>query len=375
MFFRRPGHTTGKKGGAVMQSFSLGPILYYGDDALSQLSRCRARSVLVVTDSFFDRSGLARQVAGRIPGADVTIFSQVTPDPSVELVARGAEVLERLQPEALLALGGGSPIDCAKAMVYTADRRPLFIAVPTTSGTGSEVTRFAIVSHGGVKHPLIDETLRPDWAILDPGLLQGLPPALVADAGMDTVTHCLEALAADGASPLTDGLALEALALCVALLPRSYRGETAVRGRLHLAATMAGLAFDHAGLGLCHALAHALGGRFHVAHGRLGGVLLPAVVAFNGAARPERYRAAAKAAGVSGTADSLLVRGLAAALERLRAALGLPATLAEAGIDPGALEAALDSLVEAALADPCLAANPRPAGPEDLRALLRRAAR
>lgn len=362
----------GRKAGETLQSFHCKPILYFGSGALEQLCQCHAKSVLVITDRFFAENGLAQTVGAMVPGAAVTIFSEVTPDPSAELVARGAEVYQRCKPDAVIALGGGSPMDCAKAIVYLQDPKPFFVAIPTTSGTGSEVTRFSIVTHSGVKHPIVDAALLPDWAILDPELLQNLPKGLIADAGMDVLSHDLEAVAAKNASPFSDALAMGSFRLCLKHLPASYAGDTSVRGDVHAAAAMAGLAFDHAGLGICHALAHALGGAFHVAHGRLNGVLLPAVLAFNCEACLPRYAELARAAGIEGATDRLLLRHLTDAVKKLRNQLHLPATLREAGISGEALDSGLDALAGAALADPCLASNPRTATRDDLKAILRR---
>lgn len=353
-----------------MQRFDCKPKIFYGDGALDQLGRCEGRSVLVVTDRYFAQSGLAQSIGSRIPGAAVTVFSDVTPDPSAELAARGAAICAQHRHDVLIALGGGSPMDCAKGIVYVQEHRPLFIAIPTTSGTGSEVTSFSILSHNGVKHPIVDEALLPDWAILDPSLLQQLPKSLIADAGMDVLAHCLEAMAAKNASPFTDGYAAMAFRWCYQNLPRSFDGDTSVRGLIHGAATMAGLAFDHAGLGISHALAHALGGRFHVAHGRLNGILLPAVLEYNGAACLGKYAELARVAGIEGGTDRLLLRNLVTALKRLRRHLNLPETLTAAGIAPADLDGAMSDLVTAALADPCCASNPRTPTRQDLMTLL-----
>ena len=237
--------------------------------------------------------------------------------------------------------------------------------MPTTSGSGSEVTSFAILTLDGVKHPLVDPALRPELAILDPALLEALPPRLIAESGMDAVSHCVEAAAAREASPVTDALAHSACRTLLRLLPRSFAGETAVRGDVHLAASMAALAFDNAGLGACHALAHALGGRFHVAHGRLCAMLLPHVIAHHAAADPHPYAALAAACGLPG------VRGLTGTIVRLRARLGLPASLPEAGVPREAVLEAETDVLEAALADPCASQAPAPLTRDALQSLLR----
>ena len=181
----------------------------------------------------------------------------------------------------VLLLCGGSATDLAKAMAHFAKTDALFAAVPTTSGPGPEVTDFAILTHGRVKHPLVDERLRPDMAILDSDFLQQLPKGLIAEAGFDVLSHAVESYAATGANAITDALAQSAFAESFAALPASYAGNVEVRLKIHVAATMAGMAFTQAGLGLCHAMAHALGGMFHIPHGRLNAILLPAVIEMN----------------------------------------------------------------------------------------------
>ena len=248
-------------------------------------------------------------------------------------------------------------MDCAKAMVYFSGLKVTFVAVPTTSGSGSEVTDFAILTHDGVKHPLVDDALLPDMAILDGDLLATLPKSLIADAGYDILAHALESYVAKNAGVITRALAAEAVAITCEKLPASFAGDTAVRQDIHLAATMAGMAFSQAGLGLCHAMAHALGGKFHIPHGRLNAILLPAVVEANAAANP-LYAQLARAAGLGGTAELTAVRNLKNTLTRLRKDLHLPATLAQGGIAPRQVREATDGLVTAILSDPCCATNP-----------------
>ena len=247
-----------------MQSFVCGTRLCFGADAPAALAGLHAERVLLVTDPYFAENGTAARYAAAFPGAQVEIFSDVAPDPPLSLVAQGVARLQALRPDTVLALGGGSAIDCAKGIAALGGLPVRLVAVPTTSGSGSEVTSFAILTQDGVKHPLVDPALRPGLSILDPALLEALPPRLIAESGMDAVSHCVEAAAAREASPVTDALAHSACRTLLRLLPRSFAGETAVRGDVHLAASMAALAFDNAGLGACHALAHALGGRFHV---------------------------------------------------------------------------------------------------------------
>lgn len=358
-----------------MKKFSCGTELISGADSLNFLSTLGAKKVLLVTDKFFSQSGLAGSILSRTGCEKGNIFDEVQPDPPAALAAKGAAMLKKLQPDLLIALGGGSSLDCAKGILLAAEKRPVFVAIPTTSGTGSEVTSFSILTHDGVKHPLIDKAMRPDYAILDPTLLEKLPVHLIAESGMDAITHCVEAIAAKEHSLATDALAGEACRVLLEMLPRSYAGQTEVRGDIHLAATMAGLAFDNAGLGLTHALAHALGGAFHVPHGRLGGILLPYVMDFNKKICAAQYASLARMCGMGAATELLSVRNLQQSICRLRGTLKLPATLKEAGISPETLAGKLDSIADAAMADRCMAGNPRPVTPADVKQILQEAAR
>ncbi len=348
-----------------MQFFSLATRLCFGSDALGVLKTLNAGKTLLVTDSFFSKSGKAGEILA-LCGGQGRIFDSVQPDPSVELVARGVKLMQEFAPEVLLALGGGSVMDCAKAMLALGKSRARFIAIPTTSGSGSEVTSFAILTHGGVKHPLVDEALCPELAILDESLLAQLPPSLIAETGMDVLSHCLEAVAAKNASAFTHALASSAFRLCLRELPKSYAGELSARAPVHQAATMAGLAFDRAGLGVCHALSHALGGAFHLAHGRLNGIFLPHVVEFNLPDCPA-YGDLAALCGFS------TPRALMFALRHLRSRLNLPESLSKAGLERSRVLKELDALSQAAAQDPCCKTNPRPVTAEDCAGLIRRA--
>jgi alcohol dehydrogenase class IV len=303
------------------------------------------------------KDGTARRVAEAARAEAYEIFDGVEPDPSVELAARGAARVREFHPDLIVALGGGSALDCAKAFSYFGGGCTL-AAIPTTSGSGSEVTDFAILSHGGVKHPLVDGKLQPDYAILDDALLQNLPKTLIADSGFDVLAHALEACGGTNGGWFTDCLAREAFRLAFDILPKSYAGDKSQRLSMHKAASMAGLAFNQAGLGICHALSHALGGAFHVPHGRLNAILLPSVLEINGSRVPEKYAALARHAGFSASSDTMAIRGLKNGLLKLRRELNLPQTLAQAGIDTSALRSQEQQIIAAALADPCCETNP-----------------
>ncbi len=339
-----------------MERFSCKTKIISGPGAISALEDLKATRLLLVADPYFAKTDLPQRIQKAAGAEAMETFFEVKPDPTAELAARGTAVVQAFKPDAVVALGGGSAMDCAKAMNYFGTNCPL-AAIPTTSGSGSEVTDFSILTHDGVKHPLVDDALLPDMAILDGDLLATLPKSLIADAGYDILAHALESYVAQNAGVISRALAAEAVAITCRLLPDSFAGDTAVRQDIHLAATMAGVAFSQAGLGLCHAMAHALGGRFHIPHGRLNAILLPAVVEANAAANGH-YAQLARAAGIGGAADTVAVRNLKNTLIRLRKELRLPATLAQAGIPPRQVREATDSLVQAALADPCCATNP-----------------
>lgn len=341
-----------------MKQYSCKTNIISGAGTVAALKNLGARRLFMVTDPYFYENGTAAQIAA-VSGAEQTeIFHKVSPDPSVELAAEGTARVREFQPDVLVALGGGSAMDCAKAMLYFSGCDAKLVAIPTTSGSGSEVTDFAILTHNGVKHPLVDKRLLPHTAILDSDLLDALPKKLIADTGFDVLCHALEAFVAKGAGMITDALAKEAFCTVYALLPASYAGHKDVRLPIHTAAAMAGMAFTQAGLGLCHAMAHALGGMFHVPHGRLNAILLPSVISCNAHAAGEQYAKIAGAAGIGGSAQTIAVRNLKNALYRLRKELDMPATLAQAGVDPRAVWEKTGQLVEAVLADPCCDSNP-----------------
>ena len=352
------GNNTFEKAVVQVDEFDCRTKIVSGAGAVRRLADFGAQRLFLVTDPFFYQNGTAQRVAAASGAAQVEIFSDVRPDPTVELAAEGTAKLKAFGPDLIVALGGGSAMDCAKAMAFFAKGDAKLVAIPTTSGSGSEVTDFAILTHNKVKHPLVDKRLRPSMAILDSDFLQEMPPSLIADSGFDVLTHAVEAYVATDAGAFSDMLAQEAFRSAYGTLPASFAGRREVRLKVHQAATMAGMAFTQAGLGLCHAMAHSLGGMFHVAHGKLNAVLLPSVVATNAHVAGAKYAQLARSCGMGGTADTIAVRNLRNNLVRLRRELRLPETLAQAGISPAALRSATGEIVKATLADPCCKTNP-----------------
>ena len=341
-----------------MEEFSCKTRILSGPGTIRALRSFGGTRLFLVSDPYFVKNGTAQKVVEASGCQTSEIFADVRPDPTVELAAEGTARVRAFGPDLMVALGGGSAMDCAKAMAYFSKCDCPLVAIPTTSGSGSEVTDFAILTHDRVKHPLVDPRLRPAGAILDSDLLQELPKPLIAETGFDVLTHAAEAYVVQNSGSISDLYARESFSSAYAALPASYAGNKGLRMKVHMAATMAGMAFTQAGLGLCHAMAHSLGGFFHISHGRLNAILLPSVIGCNAHVAGKKYAELARAAGIGGSADTIAVRNLKNGLIRLRRELDLPETLAQAGIDPGQVWRNAPDIVAATLADPCCAANP-----------------
>ncbi|HAT10621.1 MAG TPA: bifunctional acetaldehyde-CoA/alcohol dehydrogenase [Planctomycetes bacterium] len=402
-----------------LQWYRVPPRIYHGWGSLGPaLADLRGRSrAVIVTDRTMVDLGVAGRVADqlRAQGLSVETFADVRPDPDLDAVEMGLRVLRAAKPDVILALGGGSPIDAAKIMwllyeqpetdfdalsmrfldirkrihqTEALGRHAWFVAVPTTSGTGSEVTPFAVITaRDGVKYPIADYALTPTVAVVDAELAARQPKGLTAAGGMDAVSHAMEAIASVCATDFTTGQAIDALRLLFAHLPAAWReGEKNryAREQVHMAASLAGMAFANAFLGICHSLAHKLGARFHLPHGVANAILLPHVIRFNAAEaghrisafprydRPQaldRYARAADALGLGGATVADKAELLAQAVERLRDRLEMPGSIKEAGVDETAFRAALDELAERAFDDQCTGANPRAPLIADLKAI------
>ena len=355
-----------------MELFSYGMRVLSGEGSISFLRTLKAKRLFLVTDPYFEKNGMAQKVAEASGAPAWEIFSEVVPDPSAVLAAKATAAFSRFEPDLLAALGGGSCMDLAKAVSWFSHRDVPFAAIPTTSGSGSEVTNFSILTHEGVKHPLVEDALRPDYAILDSSLLLSLPGSLIADSGFDVLSHALEAIAAKKAGRISDLFAKEAFLLAFQNLESSYRGDTSVRLAVHEASCLAGLAFSQAGLGICHGLSHSLGGQFHVPHGRLNAILLPAVISFNEQAALHRYADLARYAGLGAAADTVALRNLKNGLLSLRRKLNLPASLREAGVDLRLLRENQESIIASTLKDPCCETNPVPVDASAVREILQK---
>ncbi len=357
----------------------------YGKYALDTLEDLPCTRAFVVTDPFMVKSGFVEQVTSHLERRNIpyAIFSQVEPDPSLETVKRGTVEFASARADLIVALGGGSAIDAAKAMAFFANKaapelpRPLLVAIPTTSGTGSEVTAFSVVTDKarGVKIPLNDELLIPDVAILDARFTRTAPPSVTAATGMDALTHAIEAYTSREHNAFSDILAVQAIRYVFSFLFKAYQQmeDMEAREMMLLGSCMAGMAFTNSGVGITHSMAHALGGQFHVPHGLANAMLLPHVIRFNSFDAGVRYRELARVIGLPHTNVEEGVNALIKAIDSLNENMGIPARVRELHIEEAAFRANLDVMAAHALDDVCTKSNPRKPSLQDLRTLFEQA--
>ena len=275
-----------------MNTFKMLTTIHFGENSLDRLKEIPYQRIMVIMDPFVYTSGLYKQITKPLEevNKEYTIFSDVVPDAPIDKIAAGVKAFLEYRPDAIVAVGGGSAIDSSKSIREFALKIEPYgkvglIAIPTTSGTGSEVTAFAVVNdtHAKVKYPLVSDSLTADEAILDAALVTSVPPAITADTGMDVVTHALESYVSTQHNEFSAALAEKALEICGVFLPRCYYDgqDMHARQKMHVASCLAGLAFNTASLGINHSMAHQLGARFHIPHGRANAMLLPHVIEFN----------------------------------------------------------------------------------------------
>lgn len=386
-----------------MSRFTLPRDLYHGENALEALKTLTGkRAVVVVGGGSMKRFGFLDKVEAYLKeaGMEVKLFEGVEPDPSVETVMKGAAVMREFQPDWIVSIGGGSPIDAAKAMwafyeypdvtfedlcipfnFPTLRTKAKFCAIPSTSGTATEVTAFSVITdyEKGVKYPLADFNITPDVAIVDPSLAEAMPKKLTAHTGMDAMTHAIEAYVSTLHCDYTDPLALHAIEMISADLIPSYNGDMAARARMHNAQCLAGMAFSNALLGIVHSMAHKTGAAYtggHIVHGCANAMYLPKVIRFNAKepAAAERYAKIAKFLGLAGTTTDELVDALIAHIQEMNRALDIPTCIKdyEGGIiDEQEFLDKLPSVAELAVGDACTGSNPRSINPEQMAKLLK----
>lgn len=365
-----------------MARFTLPRDIYFGKGTLDELKNLKGKkAIVVVGGGSMKRFGFLDKVVDNLKeaGMEVQLFEGVEPDPSVETVMKGAKAMQEFQPDWIVSIGGGSPIDAAKAMwafyeypdvtfedlivpfnFPTLRQKAKFLAIPSTSGTATEVTAFSVITDyaKGIKYPLADFNITPDVAIVDPDLAETMPAKLTAHTGMDALTHAIEAYVSTVASPFTDPLALKAIKMVMQYLPASYNGCMEAREQMHYAQCLAGMAFSNALLGIVHSMAHKTGAAFstgHIPHGCANAIYLPYVIKFNAKdmRAAKRYEDIAWELGLDG------VDALCAKIDDFNQRLSIPKTLKEFGIDEAEFKEKLSAISENAIGDACTGSNPR----------------
>lgn len=360
----------------INQKFSLKTKIICNQGSLEELKNLQGKTALIISDKILEEIGYVEKIKAYLTEAGITshIFTDVRPDPDTKVLADGLKVIQRIEPDILVSMGGGSAIDAAKGIFYSAHQllgeafcKPYFVAIPTTSGTGSEVTDFSVITAEGDKIVLVDDYMSPDLAILDSDCVASVPKKVVVDTGMDVLTHATEAYVAKDATDFTDALAEKAIRLLFENLPLITKdiSNEAARDHVHNASCMAGIAFNQAGLGINHSLAHAVGGTLHLAHGRCNALFLEEVIAFNGELEKSATNYAAiryaKLAELLGLPARTVREGLVSyidAVKKLKNQLAIESGFADLGIEEEVYKAAIDKMAEAAMMDRCTPANP-----------------
>ena len=366
-----------------MARFTLPRDIYHGEGSLEVLKTIKGKKAMVVVGGgSMKRFGFLDKVTSYLKeaGMEVEVFEGVEPDPSVETVMSGAEAMRNFEPDWIVSIGGGSPIDAAKAMWifyeypdFTFEeaiipfglpelrKKAKFIAIPSTSGTATEVTAFSVITDykAKIKYPLADFNITPDIAIVDPELAQTMPAELVAHTGMDALTHAIEAYTASLRSNFSDPLAIKAIEMVKENLVESYNGKEEARNLMHEAQCLAGMAFSNALLGIVHSMAHKTGAVFHIPHGCANAIFLPYVIQYNRVKCEDRYADIAKALKLNGENNSELTDSLIDFIDNLNKELNIPRSMKEYGIKEDDFKTNLKFISHNAVLDACTGSNPR----------------
>ena len=373
----------------IMSRFTLPRDIYFGKNSLETLKGIKGKkAIIVIGGGSMKRFGFLQRTEAYLKeaGLEVEVFEGVEPDPSVETVMKGAEAMRNFQPDWIVSIGGGSPIDAAKAMwvfyehpettfddikdpftIPELRNKARFIAIPSTSGTATEVTAFSVITDytSKIKYPLADFEITPDIAIVDPDLALTMPKELTAHTGMDALTHATEAYVAALRSDFSDPLAIKAIQLIKDNLVNSYNGNEAARDKMHIAQCLAGMAFSNALLGIVHSMAHKTGPTFKISHGCANAIYLPYVIDFNKTVCMDRYAEIARCIGLEGNTEEELTQAYIDMIKQFNHELNIPLNLKDFGLDKVLFDENLDKISENAVKDACTGSNPRPTSKEE----------
>ncbi|MGG7148733.1 iron-containing alcohol dehydrogenase [Clostridium butyricum] len=366
-----------------MARFTLPRDIYHGEGSLEVLKTLKGKKAFVVVGGgSMKRFGFLQKVEDYLKeaGMEVELFEGVEPDPSVETVMKGAEAMRKFQPDWIVAMGGGSPIDAAKAMWifyeypdFTFEQavvpfglpelrqKAKFVAIPSTSGTATEVTAFSVITNytEKIKYPLADFNITPDIAIVDPELAQTMPAKLVAHTGMDALTHAIEAYTASLRSNFSDPLAIKAIEMVNENLVKSFKGDKTARNLMHEAQCLAGMAFSNALLGIVHSMAHKVGAVFHIPHGCANAIFLPYVIKYNRKVCEDRYADIARALKLEGNTDAELTDSLIKLINEFNDDLSIPHSMKEYGVEEADFKSNVKFIAHNAILDACTGSSPR----------------
>lgn len=379
-----------------MARFTIPRDLYFGEGTVEELKNLKGkRAAIVIGGSAVKKNGALGKVEAnlKVAGIKSILIEGVEPDPSVSTVLRGSELMKDFQPDLIIGLGGGSPMDAAKAMwlfyeypEFTFEeaaipfnlpelrKKAKFIAIPTTSGTGSEVTSFSVIADDktGMKYPIADFNLTPDIAIVDTDLVQSMPATLVAHTGMDALTHSLEAYVSTMSNELTDSLAMKSIEMIQDYLVDSFTGNVESRSKMHLSQCLAGMSFSNAILGIVHSMAHKSSKIFNVPHGCINAIYLPLVIEFNAKVAGDKYADVAKRLGLHGSTTEELVIALVNFVKDLNKTMNIPSTLKDFGVSESLFLENLETISKNSLEDPCTGTNPREVNVEEMKELFKK---
>ena len=376
-----------------MQRFTIPRDVYFGSGAIEKLKEVQGtRALISIGSDRLVQSGVVQKVQALLEeaGMESELYSGIEHDPTMAMVEACAEKMKAYQPDVIVAIGGGSPIDATKAAwtfyeypeltveqaatpfgLPALRQKAKFIAVTTTSGTGTEVTSFAVIAdtETDIKFPMADYNLTPDMAIVDTDLVGTLTPELVANTGMDALTHSIEAYVSTVRNPITDSLAMKSIEMIVEDVVKSYEGDMTARENMHLAQCMAGMAFSNAILGIVHSMAHKTGRLFGIPHGCANAIYLTYVIQYNSKEAAAVFADIARRLHLEGDNEEELTASLVELIADLRKKMNIPASLKEYGVEEHVFLDKLETISEAAVGDPCTGTNPRSVTPEQMKEL------